>query len=75
MKTSMFVGLIVLVSGVLLVVWTVLAAVLVGTVNAWVLEGTFGDGWSSAWNRPLQTAAIGLIVLAVAGGSRSTSRS
>ena len=41
----------------------VFSALAIGAGNAWVLEGTFSDGWSRAWDRPIITFLWGLLFL------------
>ena len=47
------------------------AGVVLGAGNAWILEGTFGDGWGAIWDRPLPALgwATLFIGLPVAFGS------
>jgi len=48
----------VIVVGLLILVWAGLA---IGAGNAWILQGTFSDGWHAVWDR--WGAALGWSVL------------
>lgn len=48
--------------GFLTLCWVGLA---IGSANAWILEGTFSDGWDAVWDRWLP--AVGWALIFVAG--------
>lgn len=50
--------------GLVLMCWIGLA---IGTANAWILEGTFSDGWSAVWDR--WVPALGWSVIFLVGAS------
>jgi hypothetical protein len=49
-----------------------LMALAVGTCNAWILEGTFSDGWAAAFDRWLVTIGFGLLFLGGGASARSS---
>lgn len=53
--------------GLVLLCWIGLA---VGSANAWILQGTFSDGWHAVWDRWVQSLGWSLIFLAVWRGAR-----
>ena len=59
----------ILIAAVILVILTGLA---VGAANAWILQGTFWDGWHAALDRPL--IALGWAILFGGGAGALASR-
>lgn len=56
----------------LFLVWIGLA---IGSANAWIIEGTFNDGWHAVWDRWLIATGWGILFLGGLGlGSGAGSR-